>query len=346
MTSSPRERSALQELLDAVDDGSTRLGDLVRERPLEGELFGVFDELDLDDTEVAVVLVALSFRLAGRSAVPGTELAARAATSSAGRLAILGCLQPTARLVRRGLMQVDPISESGLPIADTHYRLGLPVFERATRVFHAETDAGPRPDDLRGYLSNADLLGDLRRLSQIFRQRAARLFHLDPWVGAGLDSIDGTQELIDKSREAAVRVRQRIAKTTVQPPLACLALMTEHELSLDEVIILVTVLFQELIEGVGAVDAVDLVKLISENEAELVRRRHALRRLEQKDLLLLEGAYAGKDLTADASLPDSAIEKLLGSLGEIDSDEQLDFHAWLRELDSSDGFFDGLDGRL
>lgn len=347
MTSVNEERQSLEALLDAVDGGaSARLAELVAQRPREGLLFGVFDELGLDDVEVALVIAALAFRLDGRGAVSGAELAARAASGSAARLRALGCLQPTARLLHRGLIQPEPTEDASASLADVPFRLGTPVFERATRVFHAEADPGPKPEPPRPYLSNADLLGDLRRLSQVYRRRAARLFHLDPWAGAGLDSVDGTLELREKAQRAAAHVRRRLDLTTAVPPLACVALMREHELTLDEVVILVTVLFQELIDGVGAVDAVDLVKLVSENEAELVRRRHALRRLEQRDLLVLEGAYAGKDLTADASLPDATIERLLGALGAIDSDEQLDFHAWLRDLESSDRFFEGLDGGI
>lgn len=346
MNVTPQERQALEDLLDAVDaEAPERFEALLASRPREGVLFGLFEELGLGDVEVAVVLVALALRLDGRVAIAGSQLAARAATRSAARLAALGALAPSGRLLRRGLVQVEPSHDAGAGAADTPFRLGAPLFDRAARVFQHHDDE-PEPEEPRPYVSNTDLLGDLRRLSQVYRRRAARLFHLDPWAGAGLDSVDGTRELVDRAREDGEQVRRRLALTPRRSSLACLALMREHDLSLDEVVILVTVLFQELIEGVGAVDAVDLVKLICENEAELVRRRHALRRLEQLDLLRLEGAYAGKDLTADASLPESAIDKLLGELGEIDSDERLDFHAWLRDLDSSDGFFDGLGGGL
>ena len=40
---------------------------------------------------------------------------------------------------------------------------------------------------------NAEVLMDLRRLSLVYRQRAARLFHLDPWSGTGLEARDGTK---------------------------------------------------------------------------------------------------------------------------------------------------------
>ena len=91
-------------------------------------------------------------------------------------------------------------------------------------------------------------------------------------------------------------------------------------------------------------DAVDLVKLVSESEEQLLKNREILRPLSQAGLLRLEGAYANKDLTADASLPSEVVAALLGETEAIDSDHRLDFHAYLQQLESSDSFFEDMDG--
>ena len=64
----------------------------------------------------------------------------------------------------------------------------------------------------------------------------------------------------------------------------------------------------------------------------------------RKHLLQLEGGWAGKELTADASLPRGMVERMLGEPAAIDSDARIDFHAYLSKLDSSDPFFSDLDG--
>ena len=84
---------------------------------------------------------------------------------------------------------------------------------------------------------------------------------------------------------------------------------------------------------------VDLVKLVSESEEDLLRRRHLLRPLQRKGLLVLDGAFSGKELTSDASLPNEVVDLMLGAGAPIGSNERIDFHAWLAKLDTSDPFF-------
>ena len=53
----------------------------------------------------------------------------------------------------------------------------------------------------------------------------------------------------------------------------------------------------------------------------------------------------GKDLTADASLPNKIVDAMLGSRGaRIGPDERLNFHEYLKQLDSSESFFSDLHG--
>lgn len=339
------EQMALQALLDAVDARSGDLPSLVAGRPREGLFFGVLEQVGARDREVVLLLTVLAARLDGRAALTGAELGAAASNRSAGRLAALGCLDADGLLVRRGLLVPDHTPDEGIAVLDLAFRLGAPLFERACRVF-ASKDVAPdvRPRD--AYRTNTELLADLRRLSLLYRRRAARIFHLDPWSGTGLESLEGTEDLVAQSCAEMVRIGERLRTTSVTERMPLMRLAEQHSLTVDDLVILVTVLFQELVEGVGTVDAVDLVKLVSESEAELVRRRTMLRPLDACRLLLLEGAYAGKELTADASLPEETIEAMLGAPKGIHADERIDFHSYLQQLQSSEDFFQDLDGGL
>ncbi|MHC5211012.1 MAG: hypothetical protein ACYTG2_09870 [Planctomycetota bacterium] len=322
-----------------MDRGTPALRGLLRRRPREGQLFGLFERHALSDTDVALLLALLAGRMAGRATETGGALARSAANDSAGRLAALTRLTTDGPLVAGGLLVPDGTPSDGVEAETTPFRLGEHVMRVACDLFVEVRAARPLREAPTPYADNAALLAGLRRLSLVYRRRAASIFHLDPWTGTGLLPAEGAHESIERAREEAKFVEQRLALTTSTEGLPLLAIMREHALDLDALVILVTVLFQEVVEGVGAVDAVDLVKLVCTSEEELLRRRMLLRPLERRRLIRLEGAYAGKELTADISLPNAVVDRLLGSTGRIGSDERIDFHAWLQQLDSSDPFF-------
>jgi len=338
------EKDALAALLDATDRQLPELPALLAARPAQGRFFELLARHELHDDEVRLLLVALSARLAGKPLVTGAELSRRAAAGSAARLASLALLQADGRLVARGLLLPDTLPADGPGAETAAYRVADHVVRRACELFALSPPQSPARAD-GPYRSQAELVADLRRLSLAWRRRAARVFQLDPWSGTGIETHESAGELISEARAEGQRVAARLAATAPAEAPPLLRFARENDLGLDELVILATVLFQELIEGVGAVDAVDLVKLVSESEADLLRRRQLLRPLQRKGLLQLEGAYEGKDLTADASLPNRIVDEMLaGRSAKIRADERLDFHQFLKQLDSSETFFEGLSG--
>jgi hypothetical protein len=337
------EKDALAALLDALEHGAIDLPERLADRPREGRFFELVTRHDLDDVELRILLVALAARLAGKPLLSGAELARRSADGPAGRLAVLALLVTDARLIAHGLLLPDTLPADAPAAETTGFRVADHVLRRASEVFALQPPAAPaRASGV--YRSQAELVSDLRRLSLSWRRRAARVFRLDPWTGTGIETHEASAELIADARAEGERVAQRLAATPTAESLPMLRFAREHDLGLDELVILVTVLFQELVEGVGAVDAVDLVKLVSESEADLLRRRQLLRPLQRKGLLQLEGAYEGKDLTADASLPNRVVDAMLDSRRKIGTDERLNFHEYLKSLDSSESFFNDLHG--
>lgn len=334
------ERDALTALLGAVDAQAEDLLTQVAERPRVGTLLGMLATEGLSDVDVALVLVTLSERLGGRPHLTGEELAKAAALGqpgrSAARLATLARLAEGSPLVAVGLLIPDAPPAHPADALQTAYRVADRVLRAAAEVFGNDRTEARRPP--RGaYRSNGELLADLRRLSLHYRRRAARVFDLDPWTGTGIEAPDAVDPLVRAAREAAAHVAGRMSASDESLPL--MRLKNAHRLDVDSMVVLVTLLFQEVLEGVAVVDAVDLVRLVSDSEDELLRRRQMLRPLERAGLLRLEGAYAGKDLTADASLPNQVIDAMVGSTDALGADEKLDFHAWLQDLDGSDHLF-------
>jgi hypothetical protein len=331
------ERATLRRLLDAIDGHDGALPRLLAERPVEGVLFGTLAARGLSDLDVGLVLVALAARLGGHPHLTGEELVTRVAPTSADRLDALCRLDAEGPLASSGLLIPDVPPPHPAEAHASCWRVADRVLRLACEVTGHEP--GPRKPATRGaYRTQGELLADLRRLSLAYRRRAARVFALDPWIGVGLESPDGSELVSRRAREGAAHVAARLAATQDEDELPILRLKNEHGLDLDGLVVLVTLLFQELLEGVAVVDAVDLVRLVSESEDDILRRRHMLRPLQRAGLLRLEGAYSGKDLTADASLPERVVDELVGQEA-IATDDRIDFHAYLQGLDSSDSFF-------
>jgi len=339
------ERRALRDLLLAIESGAADRAERIARRPRVGRLLGAFERHGLDDAEVGLVLAALGARLAGSGGLPGMELVRRIADGAADRLAGLGLLGADGRLVARGFLAPEVISDHPAEAERTIFRLGDRVFRLACEVFGLERPPRP-PAEPVAFRNNAELLAELRRLSIHYRRRAARIFHMDPWTGTGLEAHESARALVDQAREARAFFARRLEATPVSDAFAVLRLREEQGLDVDALVILATILFHELIEGVGSVDAVDLVKLVSESGTDLLRRRTMLRPLVRKELLRMEGVLAGKDLTADVSLPNDVIQRMLGEDAAIAQDEQIDFHSYLQRLESSEAFFRDLDGDL
>jgi len=281
------ERAALRRLLAALDEGPQQARRALARRPRTGRLFGLLARARLDTDELLLLLVALAARVSGRELLSGEEFIARAGGDSATRLDALAALTAPGRLLGCGLLLADAPPADGAQALLATYRIADHVLALACEALRPLPPAArPRPTP---YVSNAELLADLRRLALLYQRRAARVFQIEPWAAGAADAAPAN-ELLARAREQAAAVEARLALTAASEPLPLLRLLREHALDLDAAVILVTLLFQELIEGVGAVDAVDLVKLVSESEEEVLRRRMLLRPLQRRHLIRLDGA--------------------------------------------------------
>ena len=86
------------------------------------------------------------------------------------------------------------------------------------------------------------------------------------------------------------------------------------------------------------------------SEEDLVRKRlffSPKKALVRQNLIQLEEMVNGKELTAEACIPNWVVEKILSGVDErgsnFDADTRLDFHNYLKNLESSEDFLDDLE---
>ena len=125
--------------------------------------------------------------------------------------------------------------------------------------------------------------------------------------------------------------------------------MRDLKVTREELVAIVHLLFRELYEGNAYADAAELIRLISRDESELIRNRSLVRadsRMLRGDIFQLETTLESRELTGEVHLSDWVVN-LMFELepvdGDIQSDEKLDWHLYLRGLDDSGRFFRDLE---
>ena len=242
----------------------------------------------------------------------------------------------------RDVEDEDDLMEMPFKLSDRVYRLVRNSF-LATGTLKLPTGKAK----VVPYRGNLHYVLDIRRLSQLYRKRASKIFQFDYWDDVGLgtaESVTALNQQIDRFR---VRIEQGLEMTEGAEEFPMVAVRKEFGLGEEELVVLVTLLFQELTEGSAFLDAVDLLKLISTSEENLLRNRRFFARrsiLVRQNLIALEEMVNDKELTAEVYLPNWVIDRVLGQddRAAIDADSKIDFHDYLQKLGSSDDFFDDL----
>ena len=375
----PTERSVLKKLLDHYDQlGVLRrklqdetedvvatkrlqtqskrkidaIGKDLRELPDESTLGGLMQRYRLNKHQFVVLLTLLRQRLTSDNPyLRGRELLGLMFDSSYEILRGCAFLEPTSTLLSAGLIvpdarddeDEDDVLETPFKIADRVFRLVRNTFlaQRAVRF------PGKR-SKVRPYRNNLSYVLDLRRFSLLYRKRAAKVFQFDYWDDVGLGTAESVTALNQQLRRFRDRMAESLRLTNRSDEFPMVSMQKEFGLGEQELVVLITLLFQELLEGNAFLDAVDLLKLIAANEEELVGKRRFLSRqstLVKANLVAIEEMTNDKELTAEVYLPNWVVDRMLGKDGRrsIDADVRLDFHDYLEQLGSSESFFEDLD---
>jgi hypothetical protein len=329
------------------------IGRDVSHLPVASALGALLSRYKLSKFEFVMLLALLRRRLINENPyMKGRELIALLFESSFDVLRGANFLDPTGALQSAGLVIPDVREDSADDDwLDTPFKLSDRVFRLVRSAFLAHPGGAKllkgrsRPSP---YKHNAAYVLDWRRLSLLYRKRAARIFQFDYWDDVGLgtaETVTALQHQISRFRE---RVGESLTLTAKNKDFALETLRAEFNLTDEETVILVTLMFQELTEGSAFLDAVDLLKLVSANEEDLLRKRRFLSKrstLVKNNLVALEESVHDKELTAEVYLPNWVTDRILGedAKHKIDADTKLDFHEYLKDLGSSDKFFDDLE---
>lgn len=328
------------------------IGHDLRELPEQSTLGALFKRYKLNKFQFVVLFALLRRRLtADNPYLKGRELLSLLFDSSYDILRGCAFLEPTGALQSAGLIVPDlREKEEDDELLETPFKLSDRVFRlvRHSFVDHKPALLNPPQKKVGPYRSNVQYVLDWRRLALLYRKRASKVFQFDYWDDIGLGTAESVTALSQQIARFRERMHEAEAQTKKLDEFPFHTMKAEYGLDEEERITLVTLLFQELTEGSAFLDAVDLLKLISTSEEELVRKRRFFSKrsaLIKANLVALEEMVNDKELTAEVYLPNWVIDRMLGKDGRsaIDADSRLDFHDYLKNLDSSEEFFEDLD---
>jgi len=329
------------------------IGRKLKQTDCRSPLFELIDKYDLNRFQVVIMLALLRRRLSSENPfLSGRELLRIPFDESFDLLKGIPYISETSKLISSGIIAPDQAAKPADDVLDARFRLTERVYNLIVGMFTDDRDFAPikLKKETTAYRNNLSYLIDLRKQSLLFRKRATKIFNMDYWdeIGVGVaESVTAINRQVHALRE---NIDKKLAKTANKTMLHSLIFSESYSLNEDELVILVTLFFQELTEGSAYVNAVDLLKLISQNEEDLVRKRRFFSKrntLIKNQLIVLEDTVNGKELTGEVFMPNWAIDLMLTGRatgdGAIDTDARLDFHNYLKNLDSSEDFFDNLD---
>jgi len=325
----------------------------LKSRPLPGCLGETGRQHRLSPREMVVVLMLLRARVVdGQLSLRGRELLGTLFDSTFQLLWGTELLDAASRLFRSGAIVPSGEPMTGPDVLDQDFRLSDSLYDEVCREIHnrpAEPQAAPTP--LSPYPGNMEFLLDLRRLSVLYQRRAARLYQMDAWQ----ESEGRVEESLEFLAREIERQSDTISETLEQTPSASsfpiVRFQSKHRLDEKELVIAVTLLFQELLFGHSFLEAVELVKLVSGDEVELIENRHLLSkasRLVRTNIVHLEEPIADREFVAEAHLSDWALEAMIGEVAtgpSMDKTARRRFQKYLHQLEDSDDFYKNLKRR-
>jgi hypothetical protein len=266
-------------------------------------------------------------------------------------LARVDLIQQDSPLRASGLMALEDDEDNPEDLLEARFILS----EEGVEGFRQEivgTPARDNPTPGRGdpFVSNRELLVEMRVMHNLYRVRSDRVFSHDRWNRLHSTSFQPARSVGTRIRDGWARLRDRLGVTPKASSYPAVRLMREYDLSEEEVMCVIHLLFKELFEGNAYADIADLLKLISRDEAELIRNRRLFAEnstLIKREIIRVEPLLEGRNLTGEAYLSDWVVNYIFGATSgdeNIQPDERIDWHVYLQKLEDSKGFYRDLDG--
>lgn len=316
-----------------------------------GPLGHALRETKLESSHFLILAVLLQRHLrADTPALEGRALLAMVFEGSFDVLAGIDLLHENGALRSSGLIVLDEDDEFTDDVLDARFRIS----EEALVAFQEEISGLVVEDQSRttrsgGYANNRDFLVDLRILHNLCKHRSERVFQIDRWDRIRLGNVDPGRSLTRRIERYWNRIQERIKHSDPEAALPAIRFCRDHNLSRNEIVVIVHLLFKELYEGNAYADAAELIRLVSENEHDLIRNRSLIvegGRLRKSEMILIETMIENRELTGEVHLADWVVNFLFGSTGSdiaIRADEQLDWHLYLKKIGDTGTFYRDLE---
>jgi hypothetical protein len=333
-----RRRAELRNLLDKeIRSGS--LSEVPGER-----------KLSIDDAEVLAILLR-QYVDPVTPWLTGREVLARLTDDTFTKLSLIAVLGASSTLRAAGIVTTGR-QKGGHDPLDVRFRLA----DAVASFFYGPGDGAevekPRkaPREPQPYLSNREYLLDLRALAEYCRRRAHAIFG-SPDPAEPRPTRVERRHIEKRIRSIARHIEQDLVATKNPVRLPMVAFQKEFALTAEETLVVVDLLFAELFEGEPSLEAVELLQMVSRDEEDLLRRR---KMFGPESALLARGIVVPREHPDEEretplrlGLADWVKDRVLGedTAGrEIAPDERIDFHLYLRDLDSSARFYRDLAG--
>ncbi|MEE9392090.1 MAG: hypothetical protein V3W41_06265 [Planctomycetota bacterium] len=343
------EPEAATSLLENKAQARRHLRDSFKKaRPLVFErMFAGLEGATAERDDMALALLLLNRRIReGDAGLCGRELLWLLYDNSYDVLAAVPRLGPKGALARAKLVVSwpDPDLESH-DLLDQVYALAPEAYDRVIG-----SDSGSAADEGLPFSDSIDHALGLYEYAQTHQRRAAKVFIEGLWrsdYGEPEETIESLDAEIDRMK---ADINRRHAKASNPELFSLTSLKSDFGLSGVELLMVVQLLLQEALGGQGSIDAIDLLRLVSRSERDLLRKRALLAedsKLIQMGIVVLDEGYADRGLTGQASLNGWVTQRLLddplAQKQEIEVDERIQFHKYLGDLHNSADFYRRLD---
>jgi hypothetical protein len=336
-----------------------KLGSLIqllkRRRPVDPLAELDWTRLDVRELLLLVTLLKASFEskspyLSGRHLLQRTFDNTYDALRSLRLLSAEGTLRQLGAIVPEVSEEGEDLEADPADVLRTRFRLAGHVLAAFSAEANGAASANAKQQSPTPYLSNRDLLVDLRILGNLYRARSQATLSRGRWNRTHADGARLGQAAGRRLRALSNRIRARLEATSDAKNFPAVRFQWEFGLDEEAMVLVVHLLFQELYDGDAFADAVELMRMVSRDERDLIRKRHLITAgspLIEHEILVVEDMIEGRPMTAEAHLASWVVNRVLGDevVGDkIGSDERLDFHLYLHKLDSARTFFRDLEG--
>lgn len=347
------ELNAIRERLTRRRPESPAAGRLLEKKldklvELSGELDEVFaggglgeikERFTLSEEELVVTALLFSHRIRkGARGISGREILSILHESAYDMVRAMGLLAYGGNLRLSGVV----VAAQGYreDVLETVFRLSDEVFymlvdEIGQQLGGEGVAAGCLP-----FGSAREHLLEMGRLGALYRKRAAGLFPVEAQDFFHIDDSVTPDEIEYRIEAGWVEIEQRLLHTSGYEKYPLVRLERKHALSRNEMMVVTSLFFVEMISPAPYLVVGDLVKLVSRDEEDLMSARKLLQAaspLVASGIIVLDDKHGvhSKVTTYDAYLADWVVDELAGlerGASGITTDMQIDVHEFLNGL--------------